>query len=208
MRLLWWLKYKHPVPSIVRTCRIVHGLPVYIVGYGPRVNGNLPGISSWICSVSALVYKGFMSMPCIKKKVVVKSIISEKHRKNVLSRLLSYKSFKMGWSESMKFCCWLSPVLGIKQFTCADKNIQFMRRYWPQACAKLTFLRDLHLSAVSWRVVPILDEVFACDSYDMNRLRKYISRTTKNNVFVSIEVVVEISFFDAVWRLAASVNSF
>ena len=139
MRLLWWLKYKHPVPSIVRTCRIVHGLPVYIVGYGPRVNGNLPGISSWICSVSALVYKGFMSMPCIKKTVVVKSIISEKYRKNVLSRLLSYKSFKMGWSESMKFCCWLSPVLGIKQFTCADKNIQFMRAVLTSGVCQVNF---------------------------------------------------------------------
>ena len=34
---------------------MVQGLLVYMVGYGPLVNGNFPGISSSSCCVSVLV---------------------------------------------------------------------------------------------------------------------------------------------------------
>lgn len=42
---------------------MVQGLKVYMVGYGPRVNGFTPGSSSGKSLVSLLEYKGFMEIP-------------------------------------------------------------------------------------------------------------------------------------------------
>ena len=42
---------------------MVQGLKVYMVGYGPRVNGFMPGSSSGKSLVSRLEYKGFMEIP-------------------------------------------------------------------------------------------------------------------------------------------------
>lgn len=42
---------------------MVQGLKVYMVGYGPRVNGSTPGSSSGKPLVSLLEYKGFMEIP-------------------------------------------------------------------------------------------------------------------------------------------------
>lgn len=42
---------------------MVQGLKVYMVGYGPRVNGFIPGSSSGKSLVSLLEYKGFMEIP-------------------------------------------------------------------------------------------------------------------------------------------------
>lgn len=42
---------------------MVQGPKVYMVGYGPRVNGFMPGSSSGKSLVSRLEYKGFMEIP-------------------------------------------------------------------------------------------------------------------------------------------------
>ena len=61
----------------------------------------------------------------------------------------------------------------------------------------LTFLQDRHLSAVSWRVVPILGEGFAYGSYDMNRLQQHTSHATKNT-HGSMVIVIAIHFYSTV----------
>ena len=59
------------------TCLMVQGRLVYMVAYGPLVNGNFPGISSSASWVSVLVYTGLMSMPwLIQQKITVTVLIN------------------------------------------------------------------------------------------------------------------------------------
>ena len=61
--------FSPPSPSLPssspssNTCRMVHGLCAYMVGYGPLVYGYLPGSSFAMSAVSSVEYRGFTLIP-------------------------------------------------------------------------------------------------------------------------------------------------